>query len=357
MDAQPWPGYAWHVLEHFAALARFQLLRLLQRWDLPQRAHVQLLQHIGVVGVIVLSGWAGYVSVRAIWELTELIIYITVRCVVNLRYLIQPAMPWLLVAAASMYLRCLLDSAALRQEWLEFLQQWGWSRQLLSAFGLRVARGQAVDCPICTETFEDNPWTMATLSCCKQSVCWACLCRHAESVIDDARPDMNCPLFCKVLIPDVMVYKSFRRHQWSWRGLDLLGQKTRRKCRAYERWCLSSGLANTCAARMEDVVHCPGSDCDHMWLLPKQLRRSKASQEPGSRWDPRSWSFGRHMGFYVAPSEGGEDLRCVHCPSCEVAYCLLCSQPWEVSGHHHAGKSCLEFDATLPSTLRSKERH
>ena len=47
MDAQPWPGYAWHVLEHFAALARLQLLRLLQRWDLPQRAHVQLLQCYG----------------------------------------------------------------------------------------------------------------------------------------------------------------------------------------------------------------------------------------------------------------------------------------------------------------------
>eukprot|EP00435_Cladocopium_sp_Y103_P051536 s478_g16.t1 len=281
MDAQPWPGYVWHVLEHFAALARLQLLRMLQRWDLPQPAHVQLLQHLGVVGAIVLSGWAGYVSVRAIWELTELMIYITMKCVVNLRYLIQPAMPWFLVAAASMYLRCLLDSAALRQETFE---------------GTRG--GNAGDCPICTETFEDNPWTMATLPCCKQSVCWACLCRHAESVIDDARPDMNCPLFCKVLIPDVMVYKSFRRHQWSWHGLDPLGQKTRRKCRAYERWCLSSGLASTCAARMEDVVHCPGSDCDHMWLLPKHLRR-----------------------------------------------------------HHHAGKSCLEFDATLPSTLRSKERH
>ena len=127
------------------------------------------------------------------------------------------------------------------------------------------------------------------------------------------------------------------------------------------------------APKQWQVVHCPGSDCDHMWLLPKQLRRSKASQErgpadrllvipmgfqlayhpsnfgkgptktmvtmaqekaswsscpcmhsvpglsigfqsspifsiqePGSRWDPRSWSFGRHMGFYVAPSEGGD---------------------------------------------------
>lgn len=52
------------------------------------------------------------------------------------------------------------------------------------------------ECPICAESLDDNPWSMATLPCCKQSVCWVCLCRHSESVIDDARPDMNCPLSC-----------------------------------------------------------------------------------------------------------------------------------------------------------------
>ena len=92
-------------------------------------------------------------------------------------------------------------------------------------------------------------------------------------------------------------------------------------------------------------------------------------QEPGSRWDPRSWSLGRHMGFYAAPLNAGEDARCVHCPSCEaprlpiqlgalqVAYCLLCSQMWDVSGQSHDNKSCLEFDAALPQSNRSKERH
>ena len=45
------------------------------------------------------------------------------------------------------------------------------------------------------------------------------------------------------------------------RGLDLLGQRTLRKGRAYERWSLTSGLASSCQAHMEDVVHCPGSDC------------------------------------------------------------------------------------------------
>jgi len=364
MDGQPWPGYAAHVLEHFLALGRLNVLRFAERVEVlaaqhGQRAQLQVLQQIGFVGAIFLSGWAGYVSVRAIWELTAFLLSLTLRCWCHGCRLLLDAMPWLLVLGAVVYLRCLLESAHLRQEWLDFLQQWGWSRQLLSIFGCVGTSGGSVDCPICAETLDDNPWSMVRLPCCKRTLCWACLRRHAESVIDDARPDMNCPLVCKVPVPDVLVEKAFRRHQWSWQGLDPLGRKTNRKRKAYERWCLTSGLASSCAARMEDVVHCPGSECNHMWLLPKHLRRSKALQEPGSRWDPRSWSLGRHMGFYTAPmaSTGGEDMRCVHCPSCESDYCLLCSQPWEAFGHHHNGKSCLEFDATLPSTLRSKERH
>ena len=37
----------------------------------------------------------------------------------------------------------------------------------------------------------------ASLPCCARKLCWSCLRRHAESVIDDARPEMNCPLLCK----------------------------------------------------------------------------------------------------------------------------------------------------------------
>ena len=48
MDAQPWPGYAAHVLEHFLALGRLHLVRLAQRMEPAQRAHVQLLQLLGI---------------------------------------------------------------------------------------------------------------------------------------------------------------------------------------------------------------------------------------------------------------------------------------------------------------------
>jgi len=58
------------------------------------------------------------------------------------------------------------------------------------------------------------------------------------------------------------------------------------------------------APKQWQVVHCPGSDCDHMWLLPKQLRRSKASQERG----PADRLLVIPMGFQLAnhPSNFGK---------------------------------------------------
>ena len=46
----------------------------------------------------------------------------------------------------------------------------------------------------------------------------------------------------KVPVPDVLVEKAFRRHQWSWQGLDPLGRKTNRKRKAYDAWLQTSGL-------------------------------------------------------------------------------------------------------------------
>ena len=43
-------------------------------------------------------------------------------------------------------------------------------------------------------------------------------------------------------------------------------------------------------------------------------------------------------------------MRCVHCPSCESDYCLLCSQPWEAFGHHHNGLPSLGFRNNLKPT-------
>jgi len=44
----------------------------------------------------------------------------------------------------------------------------------------------------------------------------------------------------KVPVPDVLVEKAFRRHQWSWQGLDPLGRKTNRKRKAYDAWLQTS---------------------------------------------------------------------------------------------------------------------
>ncbi|CAJ1337663.1 unnamed protein product [Effrenium voratum] len=342
----PWQGHVAWVAEHFVALGRLQVIYLLERLPLMADGHGNMTLQQATMAVLVLGGGALlWLSLRAAWIFTEALAFLLASAVILVLQLLQMALPYLLVLALVLYLSRLLHSPSLQKEWLDFL----WSRQLTAA---------SVDCPICAESLEDNAWQMASLPCCARKLCWSCLRRHAESVIDDARPEMNCPLLCKAPVPDVMVLCAFRRHQWSWQGLDLLGGRGRRKLRAYERWSLTSGLAASCAARMEDVVHCPGSDCSHMWLLPRDLRRAKASQEPGSRWDPRSWPLARHMGFYTAPLVGarGQDSRCVHCPRCQLEYCLLCSQLWEQLGSCHKGKSCLEFDAALPQTQRCKER-
>lgn len=52
MDGQPWPGYAAHVLEHFLALGRLNVLRFAERVEVlaaqhGQRAQLQVLQYLG----------------------------------------------------------------------------------------------------------------------------------------------------------------------------------------------------------------------------------------------------------------------------------------------------------------------
>lgn len=53
MDGPPWPGYAAHVLEHFLALGRLNVLRFAERVEVlaaqhGQRAQLQVLQHLGL---------------------------------------------------------------------------------------------------------------------------------------------------------------------------------------------------------------------------------------------------------------------------------------------------------------------
>lgn len=53
MDGPPWPGYAAHVLEHFLALGRLNVLRFAERVEVlaaqhGQRAQLQVLQPLGL---------------------------------------------------------------------------------------------------------------------------------------------------------------------------------------------------------------------------------------------------------------------------------------------------------------------
>merc|ERR1712232_572268 len=237
----------------------------------------------------------------------------------------------------------------LRQEWLEYFQQalpricWGGS-------------GGNVVCPICTNSMSAIPWHFATPPCCGRQVCWTCVCRHADSVIDDARPEMQCPLCRSAPLPDTLVNTAIRRVQWSFSAFEPLGRQARRKRRRYERWALSRGLAASCAARLEDVVHCPTEDCGHMWVLPQQLRRRKSQTEPRSSWNPKSWALGRHLGLYTPQVQGGEDVRKVSCLRCRADFCLLCGQPWSSPQSEHAGKSCVEHGAYQPQKCSADVR-
>merc|ERR1711879_871110 len=116
-------------------------------------------------------------------------------------------------------------------------------------------RPRDITCPICSETVPRTTWHLATLPCCRQVVCWSCVRRHAESVVDDARSDMLCPLARCSPLPDTFVHCAVRRERWSLGTLDLFGSVAKRKIQRYDRWVLSCGLAKTCAARAEDVIH------------------------------------------------------------------------------------------------------
>lgn len=247
--------------------------------------------------------------------------------------------PWLMLAGV-LYTRRVWSLEWLQDEWYDFLSQWLCVRRKMT-------------CPICMDLVIDSPWHVAKTRCCQRSVCWSCIRRHAESVLDDAREEMLCPLYpCRQVLPDTVVRAAFRREQFAHFSFEAcLGRRAFRKQRFYERWVVRQGLAASCSVRMEDIVACPGTpekECAHCFVIPRELRQQKAAAEPQSNWNPRAWYVGRRVGLYVPPlqEDGKRDKRCVYCPQCGGEYCLLCQLPWhlgpvEGSGRHD-GRSCLE---------------
>eukprot|EP00929_Paragymnodinium_shiwhaense_P092816 TRINITY_DN52821_c0_g1_i2.p1 TRINITY_DN52821_c0_g1~~TRINITY_DN52821_c0_g1_i2.p1 ORF type:complete len:401 (-),score=45.95 TRINITY_DN52821_c0_g1_i2:142-1344(-) len=321
---EQWHGYYMHVLEHHLALIEL-------RAGPAARAVLVLSLSLG--------GWG--TALGAAISLRAIILYV----VRGLRLWA----PWICVGGCCCYIHRVLRNGWLQREWKDFLMQFALNRYLWPAsrmvVGPAAASGPGVmTCPICMEDVPNTPWHVAELPCCKAKLCWVCVRRHAESVADDARPEMLCPLPpCRRVLADTVVHCALRREQWSWSTLDVTGRRALNKKRAYERWVLSCGLAELCSARAEDVVHCPTEDCGHMWVLPRELRRGKSNAEPQSSWNPRAWSLGRLVGLYAPRcEEDGHDVRHVGCPKCDRAFCILCGRPWE-RGPGHDGKSCVEY--------------
>lgn len=218
-------------------------------------------------------------------------------------------------------------------------------KKLCRALMYAASYGDArVTCPVCFEEKRDHPWEVATSPCCSGKVCWACLHAHVTSVVSDNRSAMQCVHYpCAEDLSDALVHKCFQRvHYWRWTG-----SERRREVAAYERWSLMNGLAKSCQARNEDIIPCPGADCDMMWVMPEGLRRQKLENEPHHPWSPRSWSFfyappkdgdaagagggGAGAGLPRRKSAGATDPRFVWCESCQLAYCILCRRRWTQS--------------------------
>jgi len=296
---------------------------------------------------------------------------VSLRMLLCMLRLVKAASPWVAGVGVWLYTGRLIKYAWLRQEWSDFI--WG---GILRRF--RIQGDAESTCSICAENVPDTRWHYAVLPCCEKSLCWKCVRNHAESVVDDLRPDMRCPYNRCMPLPDTYVHSAIRREQWSWATLDLTGRVASRKKRAYERWVIARGLAETCAARAEDVVHCPVEDCGHMWVLPQALRKGKSETEPQSRWDPRAWKLTRIIGMYAPREEDGRDLRRVNCPKCSLRmswerfgrveeederrldFCLLCGKMWTGPGKRstltHSGKSCVEYIGHTPGRCSDEVR-
>mmetsp|Transcript_11844 Transcript_11844/g.22942 ORF Transcript_11844/g.22942 Transcript_11844/m.22942 type:complete len:390 (-) Transcript_11844:15-1184(-) len=316
----------------------------LQGWNvqpdlLVLRLRHQILPHLGelvqslVVLVIVfwVTWWLSTGVLVVSWSLFQLGLAYAIWAICRL---IQP----MIVSLVLLYAHRICSCSWLRQEWRDFFTQ-------------GFATGK-VTCTICLEEVPQTPWHLATLPCCNGVLCWACVRRHVQSVIDEGRPEMRCPLLpCRVTLTDLMVRAAFRREQWSWPTLDPLGNLARRKQRAYERWVLTTGLAASCSARSEDVLHCPRANCNHLWVMPRELRARKGQAEPQSVLNPQSWAFGRCVGLYTPPVEQGDrDARRLLCPACKLEHCLLCGMPWQRDNCQHDGKSCIEHRRSFPKT-------
>lgn len=178
--------------------------------------------------------------------------------------------------------------------------------------------GDPFCCNICCEDYASSRMSRARMRCCGGTLCWTCLHAHVSSVVGDTqRMALRCPM-CAEDMTDVGVRVALFRGN----ACGVWFRAHRRDVVRWERWSVRVGLATRSDATLDDVVACPALDCGNLWLVPAELRRRKASNEP-----EHSVSFGR-LFYRAVTTAGGDDARRGFCDRCRVAYCLLCRRRW-----------------------------
>ncbi|KAJ1455081.1 hypothetical protein M885DRAFT_521027 [Pelagophyceae sp. CCMP2097] len=175
-------------------------------------------------------------------------------------------------------------------------------------------------CAVCWEPFL-RPLHLR--QCCRAHVCWSCAHAHVRGVLtDDSRFEIKCPACASCTLTDLEVRKAL----WVYNAFGLFRDAHRRDVRAWERWSVATGLRG-CG---DDIVRCPGIDCDNLWVVKRDRRAAKVVNEPTKTYNIRLW------GFYAPPrnDDGGDDRR-IFCESCNKAFCSVCRRNWQQAKRGH----------------------
>ena len=258
-------------------------------------------------------------------------------------------------------------------------------------------------CLICTEELLDQSSAEdARRPCCGQGPCCpTCMYKHIQSMMEEGRRRLVCPLGCGKDISDEEVRSCFRQEHFSsfrnalgiilyylcggwwvtsrrrndtstcrhyrlwWRYLH--SERERQDLIRYEKWSVKAALAQLLSKKEDEVVlRCPAADCDYTWLVANPTaRRDKQTHErrPVYLWysppqpeKPVSpeWVEPDFLNIEVTGwipqdiDESRNDGRRIACAKCAHVFCGLCRNPWSYERHKHCGVSCQRYARRLP---------
>lgn len=285
------------------------------------------------------------------------------------------------------------------------------------------------ECFICAELVT----TLVERRCCGKTCCQICLYRHIQSVFEEGqtgtRRKLSCPLGCGVELSDADIRECFHRQHRSY-GWERIGRfvygmhrylfrwltealtigtsstkatsipthfttrdATTLSCRTYrawwywlhtraeqrdlvryERWSITTALAELTRNSREVVMHCPAVNCDYSWLMANpSYRETKRVHEnqpvyfwyspPRPDTVPLHWVEPDFLNLEVTgwipqdidDSSASSDGRRMVCGKCGHVFCGLCRHPWMFNGHKHIGISCQRYARKLPRGWDSQD--